>query len=199
MPRTAPPPRVVLLSGSLNENSLTDRIASWCADRAADAGADVEVYTGQRLDFPLYSPSRALPPRTLGYLESLERADGVVLLSPAYHGTVSGVLKNAVDYLNELLDRAVPLLDGRAVGCVSVSLGEQGAGTTLNTLRTMAHALRGWPTPLGVALPRSRSELDPDGKPLDPAALAQLEAMLGQVHMMAALNARRRARVAARR
>lgn len=197
MPRTTTPPRIVLLSGSLNKESVTDRIALWCAERVTEAGAVAEVYTGDRLDFPLYSPSRETPHHVDEYLRSIEAADGVVMLSPAYHGTVSGVLKNAVDYVNELLDKPLPLLDGRAMGCVSVSLGEQGAGTTLNTLRTMAHALRAWPTPLGVALPRSRTSLDDDNKPLDPGAVSQLEAMLRQTQMMASLSARRRAKAAA--
>ncbi|MBB5134391.1 hypothetical protein HNP84_004123 [Thermocatellispora tengchongensis] len=38
------------------------------------------------------------------------------------------------------------------MGCVAVARGDQGATTTLATLRTVAHALRGWPTPLGIAL-----------------------------------------------
>ncbi|MFD7368782.1 NADPH-dependent FMN reductase [Nocardiopsis alba] len=197
MPATTTPPRIVLLSGSLNKESVTDRIALWCAERVTATGAEAEVYTGDRLDFPLYSPSRDISPVAHEYLRSMENADGVVLLSPAYHGTVSGVLKNAADYVNELLEKPRPLLDGRAMGCVSVSLGEQGAGTTLSTLRTMAHALRAWPTPLGVALPRSRAALDDDNTPLDPGAVTQLEAMLRQTHMMASLSARRRAKAAA--
>ncbi|MFI2028779.1 NADPH-dependent FMN reductase [Streptomyces buecherae] len=39
--------------------------------------------------------------------------------APTYHGTVSGVLKNALDYVNDLIGEPRPFLDGRPVGCVA--------------------------------------------------------------------------------
>ncbi|RCV52081.1 NADPH-dependent FMN reductase [Marinitenerispora sediminis] len=189
-------PNIVFLSGSLSRGSRADRIAGWSADRCVLMGAAATVFTGAQLEFPIYRPGHPdRGPEQHRYLAALAEADGVVLVSPAYHGTVSGLLKNALDFVNDLADAPRPFLDGRGVGCVSVALGEQGAGTTLSTLRTVAHALRGWPTPLGVALAGARAGLDDDGRPVEPAAAGQLEAMLGQVMTMARLSARRRQRV----
>ena len=54
-----------------------------------------------------------------------------MLVSPGYHGAVSGLVKNALDYVEDLRDEPRPYLDGRAVGCVAIALGWQAAVTTL--------------------------------------------------------------------
>ena len=51
-------------------------------------------------------------------IELLREADGVVLVSPGYHGSLSGLVKNALDYVQDLSGDQPPFLDGRAVGCV---------------------------------------------------------------------------------
>ncbi|TYR62721.1 NADPH-dependent FMN reductase [Streptomyces parvus] len=192
-----PVPEIVLLSGSLGEESKTNRIASWCALQCGPR-ASTTLFTGADLEFPFYRPHASDTAHAARrFLAALERADGVVIVSPTYHGTTSGLLKNALDYVNELAQAPQPYLDGRALGCVSVGLGEQGAASTLQTLRTVGHALRGWPTPMGVALSNSRTSMDEHGAPFDEHARAQLKVMLQQVLTLARLNARRRANATA--
>lgn len=176
-------PKVVFLSGALSPDSCTTRIAHWCAGWCVEQGAETTVFAGRALDFPPYHP-QGTSGRSDGqrrYLDALRSSDGVVLLSPAYHGTVSGLLKNALDYVTDLARERRPLLDGRVIGCVAVSPGEQSATTTLLTLRTVGHALRGWPTPVGVTLPCARAVLDADGQPVDVGVRSRLQTMLGQV------------------
>jgi pimeloyl-ACP methyl ester carboxylesterase len=71
--------------------------------------------------------------------------------------------------------------DGVAVGCIACAAGWQAAGHTLATLRSIAHALRGWPTPLGVALNTSINLFDETGACIDASAKAQLDAVGRQV------------------
>ncbi|MGH3936772.1 MAG: NADPH-dependent FMN reductase, partial [Pseudonocardiaceae bacterium] len=140
-------PHVVVLAGSLNPASRADRIAAWCAQRSVGLGATTSLFRGSDLEFPFYRPGVAECHATVRrYLDALRKADGVVLVSPTYHGTPSGLLKNALDYVNELADDADPYFDGRPIGCVSVAGGDQGAHSTLAVLRAIGHALRGWPT-----------------------------------------------------
>lgn len=80
------------------------------------------------------------------------------------------------------------------VGCVAVAAGDQGATATLTTLRTIAHALRAWPTPLGVAATGPSAGLDAEGGPADDCLAAQLQIMFGQVLTLAVPHARRRSR-----
>lgn len=169
-------PSIVVLSGSLRAGSTCDRVAQWCARQGEAFGAATRCFPGAALQFPFYRPGlSASDPAIADFLDALAGADGVVLVSPAYHGTVSGLLKNALDYVNDLAGPR-PFLDGRAVGCVAVGAGVQGAVSTLATLRTVAHALRAWPTPLGVVV------TDPQAfGPQETAADDQCRARMGEM------------------
>ncbi|MFF5788474.1 NAD(P)H-dependent oxidoreductase [Streptomyces sp. NPDC012693] len=173
-------PRIVVISGSLRPGSTCDRVAAWCADRSAEQGASVRVFTGSEIDFPAYRPGLAgTHAAVAGFLGELRAAHGVILVSPTYHATVSGLLKNALDYVNDI-GGPVPYLEGRAIGTVAVGAAAQGAVSTLATLRTVGHALRGWPTPVGVAVAAAPEEPPADGSGLDPDA-ARLVEMVSQV------------------
>src|SRR3546814_16888896 len=65
---------------------------------------------------------------------------------------VSGLIKNALDYVQDMAKDERVYFEGRAVGLIAVAAGWQATGTTLATLRSITHALRGWPTPMAVAV-----------------------------------------------
>jgi NAD(P)H-dependent FMN reductase len=85
-------------------------------------------------------------------LAALRAADGVIISTPGYHGGMSGLLKNALDYIEEMAGDERPYLDRLPVGCIAVARGSQGAVSALDNLRTVIHALRGFPTPYGAAV-----------------------------------------------
>lgn len=181
-------PRVVLVSGSLRDSSTSGRVATWCAEQFVRQGASARVFTGTDVEFPFYRPGlSARDERIRGFLDELAVADGVVLISPTYHGTLSGLLKNALDYANDLAGPRV-FLDGVPVGCVAVGGGTQGTASTLATLRTVCHALRAWPTPLGVTV---HAWVDSPDEPAGTASpeqrrlRGQMEQLVAQVLAMA--------------
>ncbi|MFF0576324.1 NADPH-dependent FMN reductase [Streptosporangium saharense] len=146
-------PFVVGLGGTTRASSTSETALRLALDAAAAAGARTELFGADYLSgLPMYDPDR--PPGGSGrrLVEALRAADGVIVCSPGYHGSVSGLVKNALDYAEDLRDDTRPYLTGRAVGCVTTAYGWQAAVTTLQALRTIVHALRGWPTPLGAAL-----------------------------------------------
>ncbi len=145
-------PFVLGLGGSLRQPSQSEAALRLALRGAEEAGAVTALITGADLDLPLYSSAHAGHPAVLHLLASARRADGLILASPAYHGSISGAVKNALDYLQFLSDDDPPYLDGRAVGAVSTGLGTQAAVQTVDALRNVAHALRAWPTPIGVAI-----------------------------------------------
>lgn len=174
--------RVVGIGGSIRDDSDSERALRQVLAGAEDAGADTVAVTGRDLMLPFYDPS--IPDRTEAaarLVELLRGAHGVVLVSPGYHGTVSGLVKNALDYIEDLRDEPHPYLDGRAVGCVATARGWQAAVTTLTALRSIVHALRGWPTPLGVALNSAEVTVDAAGVPSDPTVLGNLRKIGEQV------------------
>ncbi|PCG87616.1 FMN reductase [Streptomyces sp. WZ.A104] len=174
--------KVVGIGGSSRPGSTAERGLRVVLAEAARLGADVTLIAGADLVMPLYDPRAASPePRARRMLAAIAGADGVVLASPAYHGTVSGLLKNALDHIEQLRDDERPYLTGRAVGCLAVGQGWQGAVTTLATLRDVVHALRGWPTPLGVALNSATAGFTASGECDDPHIQRQLNEVAAQV------------------
>jgi FMN reductase len=99
-------------------------------------------------------------------------ADGLIIATPGYHGGMSGLVKNGMDHLESLRDDARPYLSGRAVGTIVTAAGWQACGTTLVSLRSTIHALRGWPTPYGVTVNSADQVFAEGGVLLEPIAAA---------------------------
>ncbi len=155
---------VVGIGGSIRADSQSERALLIALAGAEDAGAKTTMISGSQLVLPFYDPSVPdRPAEAIRLVEELRTADGVLLVSPGYHGTVSGLVKNALDYVEDLRDNDPPYLDGRAVGCVAAAFGWQAAVTTLTALRSIVHALRGWPTPLGAAVNSAQVTFGEDG------------------------------------
>lgn len=134
------------------------------------------------LMLPLYAPE--VPARALAavrFVEEVRQADGLIIASPGYHGGPSGMVKNALDYLEDLRDEDPPYLDGRAVGCIATASGWQATVSTLVGLRSIVHALRGWPTPMGAAVNTAGVVFDERGECVDPGTRFQLELVGRQV------------------
>lgn len=155
-------------------------------------GARTEVIPASELQLPLYRPDGSQRPESTEFVETIRRADGVIVSTPGYHGGISGLVKNALDYIEELRDDERPYLHGRPVGCIVCAYGWQAATTTLVSLRSTAHALRGWPTPLGVGINSAEPSFGPDGAVVDSHVAAQLR-LLGEqvVELATALKANR--------
>ncbi|MBL1082684.1 NAD(P)H-dependent oxidoreductase [Streptomyces actinomycinicus] len=147
-------PLVVGVGGTGRADSTTDWALSLALRGAEESGARTVKFDGAFLGtLPLFLPHhRERGPAVRHMLTLLARADGVVLATPSYHGGVAALLKNALDFLEDLRDDHRPYLHGRAVGCVVSCDGSQSGGTTMAALRSIVHALRAWPVPLGVAL-----------------------------------------------
>ncbi|HDZ72844.1 MAG TPA: NADPH-dependent oxidoreductase [Aurantimonas coralicida] len=178
-------PFIVGLGGTTREGSSSEQAVRYALLHAEELGARTRMFSGRELLLPMYSPER--PERSnaaIALIEALRNADGIIVGSPAYHGSLSGLIKNALDYIEDMRDDDRIYLDGRTVGCVTCSYGAQAAGTTLMALRSIAHALRGWPTPLGVAINSSLCTFTSDG-PQDPTIAEQLRCMARQVVRLA--------------
>lgn len=174
-------PFIVGLGGTLRPESSSESVLRVALETAEDTGARTVLFGAEALaSLPMYDPTRPVTPVARVLLAALQEADGVIVSSPGYHGSVSGMVKNALDYVEELRGDDRPYLSGRAVGCVTTAYGWQAAVTTLQALRTIVHALRGWPTPLGIAINAAESPFGPDGQPTE-RVRSQLRIMASEV------------------
>jgi FMN reductase len=148
-------PLVVGIGGTTRAASSTDRALRLALQAAEAAGAHIVLFDG-------------------AFLSGLPHYAG-------YHGGVSGLVKNALDLLDDLRDDKRSYLDGRAVGCIATAAGWQASVSTLAALRSIVHALRGWPTPLGVTLNTSEKPFEAAGGCTDEKVAEQLATVARQV------------------
>lgn len=175
-------PLIVGIGGTTRPNSSTE-LAVRTALKAAEAlGADTVMFDGPSLMLPLYDPADPVrTPEAAAFVAALRRCHGIIVASPGYHGSISGLIKNALDYTEDMRGGRAVYFDGRAMGCIASANGWQATGTTLAALRSIAHALRAWPTPLGVAINSTERVFELGGGCADEAVARNLRIMAEQV------------------
>jgi FMN reductase len=176
-------PLIVGIGGTVRSPSSSERVLTAALAAAEAAGARTQLFGGEILSrLPIYNPADpGEPPERSALVEAVRKADGVIVATPGYHGSLSGLIKNALDSLEPLSGAERPYLDGRAVGCIVVADGWQACGSALASLRSIVHALRGWPTPLGATINSATKPFDEAGALTDPRDIWQVETVAQQV------------------
>jgi NAD(P)H-dependent FMN reductase len=150
---------VVAVTGSLRDASHT-RTSLRHALRAAEGrGATTELLDLRAFDLPPLDPDVDGRGDGERFAARVRAADSVLLGTPVYHGSYSGVLKNALDYCG--FDE----FDETTVGLLAVAGGSFPV-TALDHLRSVCRALNAWVLPHQAAVPRVSSALA-DGEFVD--------------------------------
>ncbi|NOQ99520.1 NAD(P)H-dependent oxidoreductase [Mycolicibacterium fortuitum] len=182
MTSTEKVPFVVGLGGTLRADSSTERAVRYCLESVERQGGRTRMFAGPDLELPMYAPhSLERTPAALEFVSALRDADAVVVGSPGYHGAISGLVKNALDYIEDLREDPRVYLDNTPWGCISCAYGWQAAVGTLGQLRSIGHALRAWPTPLGVAINSADKIWSETGELADATVRGQLEMLAMQL------------------
>ncbi len=152
--RAAREPLIVGIGATAKPGSSTEVALTLAASSAQRRGGRIEIFGSAALTaLPHYlTPGSRECDQGQRLVDQVRAADGLIIASPAYHGSISGLVKNAIDYLEETAKDVRPYLDGIPVGLIVTAYGWQATGSTLAALRSIVHALRGWPTPLGVTI-----------------------------------------------
>jgi FMN reductase len=171
------------IGGTIRAGSTTET-ALVCSLRAAEAaGAETRLFGGEFLaTLPIFDPRPSeVTPAQSQLVEAVRAADGVIVASPGYHGSISGVVKNALDTLEITAKDPSPYFHGKAVGVIVTAYGWQATGSTLAAMRAIVHAMRGWPTPFGAALNSTTGLFDEAGACRDPKDAWALATVAEQV------------------
>lgn len=179
---TAFVPLIVGIGGTLRDGSSSERALRIALAEAERQGARTRIFAGQMLNLPAYDPAE--PTRSVVAAELVDAlcdADGVIIATPSYHGSISGLIKNAIDYTEDLRADTRIYFSDRAVGTIVCADGIQAMGSTLATLRAIVHALRGWPTPFSAVINSALKPFAADGSCADPQVAKQLAFVAEQV------------------
>lgn len=172
--------RVVGIGGTLREGSASLGALRRALRSAEDAGAEVELLDLRELDLPMYEPGKPLEEydadveRLIG---GMRRADALIVGTAAYHGTLAGITKNALDFAQFLARDEKPYLDGKVVGLISTAGGGMAATNANGALVNVVHSLRGVVAPLMVPVPQAWKATDGDGNVTDEGVIDRLDSL----------------------
>src|SRR5258708_25377164 len=152
------------LGGSLRPGSVTTLALRTALEGAEETGISTQLLDLATLPLPLFNGTYSLEEYTpegresiLILLNAVRSARGFILASPTYHNTISGSLKNALDFMELLKDDHPPRLEGKVVGLVSVQGGTSGTGNnTLTTILLASRSMRALVAPSMGSVPGSR-------------------------------------------
>lgn len=144
--------RVVGLCGSLRPGSYTQRALDVALQAASTAGADSSAIAIEALRLPLCDGGEPPPPVTL-LQQQIAKADALILATPEYCGTLSAVIKNALEWIG------YDLLQQKICGLVAVAAGASADGS-LNALRQIALSQGMWVLPANAPVPLAQRVFD---------------------------------------
>ncbi|WP_251342932.1 NADPH-dependent FMN reductase [Haloplanus halophilus] len=150
---------VAAIPGSLRERSYTRLALARALDAAEAVGAEAEMLDLRTFDLPPLNPDVDDRGDADAFARRVRGADAVLLGTPTYHGSYSGVLKNALDHCG--FDE----FEGKTVGLLGVAGGAFPI-TALEHLRSVCRALDAWVLPHQAAVPNASAAFE-DGALVD--------------------------------
>lgn len=179
-------PFIVGIGGTTREGSTAERALRTALGHIERNGGQIQAFCANELPREIFDPSNAARSESARKLvDALRQCDGVIIATPSYHGGISGLIKNAIDFIEDLRSDSRVYLQDRAVGSIVCADGPQAMGATLGSLRAIAHALRGWPTPYGATINTRNRPFGGEGQEADPAAIQACEMVAEEVLKLA--------------
>ena len=168
------------IAGSMREQSYSTRALKLVLEEVKKYDSESDVLELRRLNLPLYDPSGDTSDEPSSYINinnnllerittALKWADAFVLASPDYHGSMSGGMKNFLDYFWE--DFA-----GKTFGYIIAS-HEKGL-TVADQMRTAVRQCYGWSMPYNISI-NGEKDFDSEGNLVN-SALAKRVKMLAR-------------------
>jgi FMN reductase len=151
--------KIVGIVGSRRPDAYSALALQQAIERVNELGAITEILDLREMDLPFCDGGSEYPgyPDVEILREKVKAADGLILATPEYHGSVSGVLKNALDLMS------FEHLSGKVAGLISV-LGGQSNSNALNDLRIIVRWVHGWVIPEQIAIGQAWQAFSPSGE-----------------------------------
>lgn len=155
--------KAIIFNGSLERRteSTSGLISGYFAERLKMLGIHTDIFTLADSGIPLFDVSLTKTPLAVERMTQLFRdADLHFWLAPLYHGSIPGVMKNCLDWLEVTANSYEPYLTDKTIGLVCWADGLQ-AMQGINTMDSVAKSLRAWPLPFSIPIIKN-SLLDSD-------------------------------------
>ncbi|MBO9604330.1 MAG: NAD(P)H-dependent oxidoreductase [Paenibacillaceae bacterium] len=150
---------VFILNGSNRRHATSTKLTTYIGKLLAEMDIEVTVFDLYGKPLPFYSPDEdAEDANVLEMREAAGRADAIILATPDYHGSLSGVLKNALDFLGK------DQFDSKLVLSVSSAGGAVGT-SSLTHMQAIVRNVHGVNCPEWISIGAEQRRFGPDGEP----------------------------------
>ncbi|MBB5212047.1 NADPH-dependent FMN reductase [Microbulbifer hydrolyticus] len=178
-------PRLLAFAGSLRKDSYNRQLAAAAAQMARQAGAEVIEVNLRDYPLPVFDEdveAAGVPQKVAELKDLFSTADGLLIASPEYNGSVTAALKNLIDWVSrpDASYGRAELFQGRRAALFATSPGGLGGMRGLNHLRDILQPLGTWITPTMLAVPGSMNVFNEEGEMIDEAMAAQLQTVVLQ-------------------
>lgn len=164
--------RITLVAGSNRANAASTNLLKHMQGLLEPQGITVTLIDLEHLPLPLFTPDNwDFHPNAKHMLDTLAESDGIVLATPEYHGSLSGALKNALDYVNPTLIAGKPVLSVSSAG------GPLGV-SSLTHLQTIVRNLHGINCSEWISIGSGTQAFDADGNLTDEEVRARVSDVL---------------------
>lgn len=173
--------RILAFAGSTREGSFNKKLIKLAAEAARNAGAEVTLIDLRDYPLPLYDgdleKEKGLPEHAARLRELMLSHQGLLISSPEYNSSVSGVLKNAIDWVSRPVAGKKPLdaFDGKVACLMSASPGALGGLRGLVALRSLLGNIKVIVLPEQVSVSKANEAFDDSGRLKDEKQQASIE------------------------
>ncbi|HLM61364.1 MAG TPA: NAD(P)H-dependent oxidoreductase [Pyrinomonadaceae bacterium] len=163
-------PKILAFAGSLREHSYSKRVVKTAMKGAEKAGAGVIFVDLRDYPMPLYNADEheqnGFDANALRFQKLLGEHDGFLIASPEYNGSLSGALKNALDWASRPSDeyKQIEVFKGKVAAIMSESPGAFGGLRCLGHLRGVLSILQVNVLPSEIAVGKVSAMFDGDGE-----------------------------------
>ncbi|MGO2073871.1 NADPH-dependent FMN reductase [Pseudoalteromonas sp. AOP31-A2-14] len=177
-------PKIIALAGSLRKDSFNQKLINEAARFALESGAEVEVIKLADLDLPMFDEdieSQGTPPGAQLLKDKLRAADGILLSSPEYNGSITAVLKNAIDWASRTEQGALPAFRNKVTALYASSPGGLGGLRGLNHVRDILSGIGSLVLADQLAVPAIHTLIDDNGRINDPLMVDNVAGLAQQL------------------
>jgi FMN reductase len=157
--------KFVGIGGSLKSPSSSSYAMQIALRQLQQRGHIVKGLTASEISLPLYGAHQKLedyPQNVHHLLNEVRKAHGLIFSSPIYHGSLSGAMKNVMDYFEYLSDDDPPYLSGKVAALISTS-GGGASVSAINVMDQICRILHAWVCPTTLVIPMSSEKFDSQG------------------------------------
>ncbi len=162
-------PKILAFAGSTRTDSFNKKLVRVAANGAKEAGVDVTVIDLRDFQMPLYDEDlekqEGLPSNARKLKDLMLTHQGFLISSPEYNSSISGVLKNTIDWTSRQSDGEIPLscFKDKMAGIMSASPGGLGGLRGLVHVRAVLENIGVMAIPNQVAISKANEAFNLDG------------------------------------